>query len=212
CSARATRDQVTAYLYGTTRADRELRHDVAPEVAEAQQMAETIVPALLHGLEGTGDYVTNLKACLRAPYVDHRHMGIVVSAVAAYERMIGTRTRKDAEAQEKPPTRFAGTLGEKLTITGTVTRLRAIEGTFGYRPRPSMLIVVDAGETVAKMFTSATWAWDVEQGQTLTVTGVVKAHEDYQGTKQTVLTRPKAAFPPTDAAPNLDPTGEANTQ
>ncbi len=211
-SARSTRDQVSSYLYGTSKADRELRHDVAGEIADAEQMAQTIVPALLEGLQGNGDYVTNLKTCLRATHVDHRHLGIVVSAVAAYERMIGDRERKAAALQQKPPTRFAGTIGEKITITGTITRLRPIEGIYGYRPKPSMLIVVDAGETVAKTFTGASWAWDLEQGQTLTVTGTVKDHEDYQGSKQTVLTRPKASFLASEAPSTLDPTREADTK
>jgi hypothetical protein len=187
----STRSLVSSYLYGLSRADRELQHDVADQVAAASEMAKTIIPALLDGLDGTGDYVTNLKICLRAASVEQRHLGIVVSAVAAYERMIGDRTRKETEATSHRESQYAGTKGQKLTVTGTISRLMPIEGSFGYTPKTSMLVIVEAGTTVAKMFTTAAWAWDVEQGQEITVTGTVKEHEEYHDTKQTVLVRPK---------------------
>lgn len=187
----STRSLVSSYLYGTSRTDRELRQEVAPEIPAATETAKTIIPALLEGLDGGGDYVTNLKICLRATHVEHRHMGIVVSAVSAYERMTGEHARRQAEAEERANKRaaaeYTGALGEKVTVTGTVTRLVPIEGDYG----TSMLVVVEGGSTIAKMFTSAAWAWDVEQGDEVTLTGTVKAHEEYQGAKQTVLTRPK---------------------
>ncbi|MGO2933161.1 hypothetical protein [Microbacterium sp.] len=191
----ATRDLVSSYLYGKSRADRELRKEVAPEIATASDMAKTIIPALLEGLDGSGDYVTNLKTCLRAAHVEHRHLGIVVSAVAAYERMTGETARRKAEAEERARQRaesqYAGTVGEKIAVTGTVTRLVPIKGSYGYNPTTSMLVIVEGGTTVAKMFTAAAWAWEVEQGDEITVSATVKAHEDYQGIKQTALTRPK---------------------
>lgn len=187
----STRSLVASYLFGTSRADRELRHDVADQVAAAADTAKTIVPALLEGLDGTGDYVTNLKTCLRAAYVEPRHLGIVVSAVAAYERMIGERTRKESAERVQRESQYAGTKGEKLTVTGTITRLLPVEGSYGYSPKTSMLVILEQASAVVKIFTTAAWAWDVEQGDEITVTGTVKAHEEYHGTKQTVLVRPK---------------------
>ncbi len=40
--------------------------------------------------------------------------------------------------------------------------------------------------------TTSKWAWAVNRGDTLTVTGTVKDLTEYDGTKQTVLARPKA--------------------
>lgn len=188
---RSTRDLVSSYLYGTSRADRELRADVAGDVAEAAGMGATIIAALLDGLTDSGDYVTNLRACLRAASVSHRHLGITVSAVSAYERMIGNRVRRESTETIRRESAYAGELGEKLTITGTVTRLKPIEQHYGYTPTTSMLVIVESGTTVAKTFTAAAWAWDVEQGDEITITGTVKAHEEFNGTKETVLTRPK---------------------
>lgn len=190
----STREMVSAYLYGSTDADVVLRMEVAPEIAPAEDMAKVIIPALLQGLEGNGDYVTNLKALLRAAYVEDRHMGIVVSAVSAYERMIGKQVER--EARQEKVTEYAGTVGKKITFTGTVARLIPMENDYGYQTTSSMLVIVEDGAHVFKMFTSAGWAWEVEQGQEATITGAVKAHEEYRGEKQTVIVRPKKAQEP----------------
>lgn len=193
--SRSTRDLVSSYLYGTSRADRELRADVAADVAEAAGMGATIVTALLEGLTDAGDYVANLKVCLRAASVSHRHLGITVSTVAAYERMIGDRVQRQTAEKTRKESAYAGEIGQKLTITGTVTRLKPIEQNYGYTPTTSMLVIIESGTTVAKTFTAAAWAWDVAQGDEITITGTVKAHEEFNDTKETVLTRPKRIDP-----------------
>lgn len=187
-----TRGRVESYLYGNTKADRDLRSEVAADLDEkTTETARKIVTELLEGLDGASDYAANLKVCLRAGHVEPRHMGLVVSAVSAYERMTGDRLRKTSEEQEKRETCYAGTKGEKITVTGPITRLVPVETNYGYSPSTSMLVIVKDGTTVAKMFTAAAWAFDVEQGAEVTITGTVKDHEEYRGTKQTVLTRPK---------------------
>ena len=194
-SGRSTRDLVSSYLYGTSRADRELRGDVAADVAAAAGMGATIIAALLDGLTGADGYVANLKACLRAASVSHRHLGITVSAVAAYERMIGDRVQRQNVEKARKESAYAGEVEQKLTVTGTVTRLKPIMGHYGGRPTTSMLVVVESGTTVAKTFTSAAWAWEVAQGDEVTITGTVKAHEEYNGAKETIITRPKRIAP-----------------
>lgn len=191
----STRDQVASYLFGSTRGDRELQHEVAPHIPDAVDMARTIITALLEDLQGAGDYVTNLRVCLRAPHVEHRHFGIVVSAIAAYERMTGETERRKAEAeqraQQRARIRYAGSKGEKISVTGTITRLMPFSGSYGYTTKTSMLVIVEGSDVAAKMFTAASWAWDVNQGDQVTITGTVKDHEEYNGVQQTVLTRPK---------------------
>lgn len=190
-----TRDRVSGYLYGTSEADRAARRDLAPEVAAAAGMGQTIITALLEGLDGDSDYAVNLATCLRAAYVSPRHLGIVVSAVTAYERLTGEHARRKAEArqraQEAARSEYAGTIGEKITLTGTITRLLPVTNTFHGIEVATMLVIVQADTATAKMFTGAAWAWDVQQGDMVTITGTVKAHEDYHDVKQTVLTRPK---------------------
>ncbi|MCH6469876.1 hypothetical protein [Sinomonas terrae] len=188
----STRTLVSAYLFGNTPADVELRREAAaPEIPSASEKVKEIIHALLEGLEGDGDYVTNLKALLRARYTEGQHLGIVVSAVAAYERMVGDLVRKEVQAKAQAESEYAGTVGEKTEVTGKVARLQPVENTFGYTTTTSMLVIIEAGTTVAKMFTAAAWAFGIERGDEITVAGTVKAHEEYNGVKQTALARPK---------------------
>lgn len=88
--------------------------------------------------------------------------------------------------------RHAGTVGDRITITGTVvTALTTEPGQWG----SSRLIVIegtDADEGVtAKFFTSARWAWSVERDETITVIATVKTHTTRDGVPQTELARPK---------------------
>ena len=57
------------------------------------------------------------------------------------------------------------------------------------------MLIVDCGTAVAKMTTAAAWAYPLKVGDPVTITGTVKAHTEWNGIKQTVLTRPKKHDP-----------------
>lgn len=187
----ATAETVGNYLYGNLKVDEALRSDLASALPAAYEKAREIIPALLHGLDGAGDYATNLKTALRGLSVSTKHFGIVVSAVSAYERMIDAQIRKTVEAKKKAESSYAGTINEKITVTGTATRVRATASSWGYHESTSMLLIIEDGTTILKTFTKAAWAYDINEGDAMTVTATVKGHEEYNGSKQTVVKRPK---------------------
>lgn len=183
---------VTDYLYGTNKAAKKVREEISPEMPAAHEKASEIIPALLDGLTDNGDYATNLKTALRGISVSAKHLGIVASAVIAYERMNSTQIREKLDTDKsKPETAYIGAKGDKVTITGTVTKALAVDSTYGYYTETAILLIVEAGSTVLKTFTKAAWAFDIDQGDTITVTATVKKHADYKGIKQTVVNRPK---------------------
>lgn len=79
-------------------------------------------------------------------------------------------------------------IDERVTVHGTVAVLADVEGYYG----SSRLVVVetDAKQSVA-MFTTASWAYSVERGQLVTITGTVKSFGEYEGRAQTTLSKPK---------------------
>jgi hypothetical protein len=89
-------------------------------------------------------------------------------------------------ANERPV--HVGEIGQRITLTGTV-RTAARVNSFAPRSPDRALIVVDAGTAMVKIVTSAPWAYEVDRGDQITVAGTVKAHTEWRGTKQTVLTR-----------------------
>lgn len=95
------------------------------------------------------------------------------------------------ERTENNTSRFAGDIASKITVTGTVTLVKEIDGAYG----TSLLIVVtgtgDDADVTVKTFTTSKSAWDLETGDTVTVTATVKSHETYRDTAQTMVTRAK---------------------
>jgi len=87
--------------------------------------------------------------------------------------------------------RYVGNVDERITVSGSVSVAHYC-ATERYDRTSTMLIVVKtaAGATL-KMNTAAAWAFNVSVGDEITVSGIVKKHEENRYGKQTVLTRPK---------------------
>ena len=184
-----TRDLVRLALVGGRGADR-LRDQLAPHLADATARVPRLRDDLLTGLTGSSGYEANLVVVLRGAAVDARHLGLAVSAIPAHQRLQADRQRETARQDAAQTVDYAGRVGEKVTLSGVVRTAMRVEG-YTYRSPDQVMLVVDCGTAVAKMTTSAAWAYQVKVGDPLTVTGTVKAHTEWNGIKQTVLTRPK---------------------
>lgn len=202
-----TRDLVRLALTGGRGAD-QLREQLTPHLSDATARAAQIRSDLLAGLTGTSGYEANLVAVLRGDAVEAKHLGLAVSAIPAHQRLTADRARVASRQEAAQAVDHVGTVGEKVTLTGVVRTAMRVDG-YTYHSPASVLLVVDCGSAVAKMTTTAAWAYGVHVGDPLTVTGTVKAHTEWNGTKQTVVTRPKKVDPEpaqaslTDVAPRL---------
>lgn len=79
-------------------------------------------------------------------------------------------------------------VGDKVTFSGVVQVAAKVDGGFGAQ----MLVVVETAEAQQFKFVStAAWVWDIEAGQELTVSAVLKSLTEYNGTKQNVVKSPK---------------------
>lgn len=184
--ATPTRDVVRTVLTGGRGAN-DLVTAMAPHLPEAEQQAPGLIADLVQRLTGESGYEANLTAVLRGDWVTAKHLGLAVSAIPAWERH--TQPAPDHPDTPAPVVAHAGKIGDKITLTGMVRTALRVDGFTRHSP-DSVLLVLDAGTTIAKMTTAAQWAYDVRKGDTLTLTGTVKAHTEWRGTKQTVLVRP----------------------
>ena len=184
-----TRDLVRLALVGGRGAD-QLRDQLAPHLADATARAPQLCDDLLNGLTGSSGYEANLVSVLRGAAVDARHVGLAVSAIPAHQRLQADRQLEAVRQDAAQKVDYTGTVGEKVTLSGTVRTALRVDG-YTYRSPDQVMLVVDCGTAVAKMITSAAWAYQVKVGHPLTVTGTVKAHSEWNGIKQTVLSRPK---------------------
>lgn len=184
----ATRDLVSTVIHGG-RGSNELLDSIQPHLDEGHRMAPVIIDTLTTAFTDPTGYEANLAAIMKAGRVEPRHLGLAVSAVPAYLHI--TQPQATAEGKTgRDVVGYAGEVGEKVTLTGTIKQLFHVDGFTWHSPSRRMLIV-DCGTSVAKMITGASWAYDVERGYHITITGTVRKHEDWHGTPQTVIVRPK---------------------
>lgn len=178
-----TKDTVVTYLTGSPAKDAaELYETVGSPDYET---ADKIVSTLATDLTGDNDYVQNLRTVLAAEEIGFRQIGLTASAVVAYNRLVEAKVKAEAATESNE---YLGAKGEKITVTGTVTVSRIINGYYGDR----VLVVVQTEAGLVKTFTTAEWAWDVAVGQEVEISGTVKDLDEFRGERQTVLTRPKA--------------------
>lgn len=116
--------------------------------------------------------------------------GATPGQLAFVGRLLGELEAKVAEHAEREaakaarPNAWQAKVGERLTFTGTVRFTREWFNNFG---GVTTLLVLDTPGGAVKWFASR--GLNVRNGETVTLKGTVKAHDDYQGEKSTVVSR-----------------------
>ena len=95
-----------------------------------------------------------------------------------------TYKAREAEADSS----HIGTVGKRHVFTGTVKHVSSHEGFHGYYR--IVRFVDDAGNALTWFCTSDI---DIIPGETYSVTGTVKKHDNYKGQAQTIINRCKLA-------------------
>lgn len=128
------------------------------------------------------DYEHNCRIVVEGLSVDSRSAGIAASLVAFADRLLG----QEIERRKNAVSEHVGTVGKRETFTLSVERIVDIEGAYG---TTHLTMFRDEKGNSYKWFASSV---RLDVGSTYTVKATVKAHDVYNGTKQTTLTRCKA--------------------
>jgi hypothetical protein len=140
--------------------------------------------------ERYGDFVTSMANQAMIRGLSEAQTEAVATA------MVKIHAREVAAAEKVAASRHYGTVGDKVTVTGVATVVTRLEDHYRHNgPRKAMVVVTGTGEfegVVVKMIGTGATLYDVGRGDTVTVTGAVKGHDDFQGVRQTVLIRAKA--------------------
>lgn len=89
--------------------------------------------------------------------------------------------------------RHIGTVGEKITVTLTMKKIIQLEGMpFGGRPSVTYIHIMEDADRNVFVYKGTAAAFAIDKGETVTVTATVKEHGERNGTKQTIIQRPKA--------------------
>ncbi len=133
-------------------------------------------------VEATSDYLGNIKVIATNDYVGIRQFGLAASIVGVF--------KKNMEREMKNNTEFVndwfGEPKERLEMTIKVLNTFEKEGYYGLTTIVKM--VTDAGLRAVWFASGYT---DLEQGKTYKVKGTVKKHNEWKGSKETVVNRVK---------------------
>ena len=98
---------------------------------------------------------------------------------------------KKAELAPKTSSEYIGEIGQKLEVEAKLVGIYQYESHYTYYGELNTILKFEVNGNTLVWKTSS--YQDVEEGKTYKVKGTVKAHEEYRGDKQTVLTRCKIA-------------------
>ena len=151
----------------------------------AETAKATLALEYAKGLTGATDYEANLKLVCSQEFVTDKHLGILASAFSAYERYIGESLKKADWSTQKLLSTHVGIVKDKLTVTVTVDKVFTVETQYGNLH----INKLKDSEGNTLVWKTASTRFDI--GKTLTLKGTVKAHSEFNGEKQTELTRCK---------------------
>lgn len=136
-------------------------------------------------VNGQSDYLYNLGVACRQEVVDYRTVGIVASAVAAYQQHL----EKEEELNIRRAcntSQHVGTLKERQDFENVrVNRLRYFESEWGVR---TLVTFEDEAGNVLTWWASGEQD-NVKEGDLVSIRGTVTKHSEYKGVPQTELKR-----------------------
>jgi hypothetical protein len=131
------------------------------------------------------DYLWNVRTLAHANSIGFRNLGLAASILQTWRRETGQLPDADLNGKTRPPSEWQGVVGQRAEFTLTVIHVAEYDTQFGLMH----LTVADdpAGNTF--VWRSGNTLGDV--GETVRVKASVKAHDEFRGRKQTVITRAK---------------------
>lgn len=131
----------------------------------------------------TTDYIYNLRTIAENP-VTSKGFGILVSGIVAYDRAMEIKVKRAHERKSLAGSVFMGQAKDKVEFVGEVSIVRGLASDWGVT---TMIKFITDDGNAATWFASG--EKDIARGARVSVRGTVKKLEEYEGVKQTVLTR-----------------------
>lgn len=168
-----------------------------PDSEEAIQFAKDAINWIRNLEDTSNQYLYNLKTVCSEDYIAGKDLGILVSLVPTYMREIEQEVKKAERAKAHEADKvseYQGKEGDKLEFkVNTITCVYSSENQYGYT---YMYKITDESGNV--------YMWSTSNGLDLdkvaSIKGTVKNHQEYNGVKQTWITRCKITEKPADEA------------
>jgi hypothetical protein len=177
-SAGATVDHVINYLSPSSADEVNFRNNNAPSVLDTTTAQQTI--KWISEQSTASDYIDTLTKCVKAGVVTHKRFGVVCSAPAVFMKTLADNSKPTSNE-------WIGTIKDRMKyLAGTVKRVRYAEGAYG---TTTIVTITNCSGDELVWFASS--ALEIEVGEEWFFDATIKAHKEFNGIKQTVLTRVK---------------------
>jgi hypothetical protein len=180
--------------YGKTDKGRPLFEEINEEdhqrATAALDWALEHLGAKVHQSQDASDFDRNMYVAANGDTIPKKGLGILAYVPVAYARFQEReieRAQKDKQQAENP-SEYVGKEKERLELTLKVTHIFENAGDWG---TTWITVMRDENNNAFKWFGS----YELERGATYVGKWTVKRHEEYKGTKQTVLNRPSGLKP-----------------
>jgi hypothetical protein len=178
-----SRDARIAKKEGERQAVVQARH----EARERFEREHPEVSARLRGITSDRGFLAAMREALEVSgTLTEKQLAATVKALA------DQAAREAVQAERSLLGRFLGEEGDKVTVSGTIESLVEIEGQYG---TSRLVVLVTDQQVTVKTFSTARWVWEVEKGQSITLSGTIKKNETYKDVPASVLTRCKLIEP-----------------
>lgn len=147
---------------------------------KAKEMAAGTI-AWLSSLEPKNNFEHNMKVLAGLDFITRKDIGIAAFAVQAYTQDL----IKKYEKTEKVASEYVGVVGEKIDVKVLVKKHIVLESMYGYT---HLYIMNDENGNDIKWFSSRKV---MDEAKSYGLVGRVTKQEEYQGSKQTIVTRAK---------------------
>lgn len=198
---RSTSERVTDYYY-VERAISKVRETLKAEMNEvgfdpdSEYAIETTKAALewIRNIDAeelkSNEYIRNLHVICSDNFTDWRSLGILVSLTTAYDRHLGKiaayQKKENAHKAEVEASAYVGEIGDRFKVDVTsFACLSSWENAYGM----TFLYKFTDAENHTFIWYASNPVEDVDHVSS--VKGTVKTHSEFNGVKQTVLTRCK---------------------
>jgi len=158
---------------------------VAPTSADYEKVEGVF--SWVDSLDRRNQFFNNIHAAVKNPAVE-RTAGLLVAAALSFLKHLERLEEEKLNALN--PSKHVGSIGQRNDFENLRVKInRKLENDSDFT---SYLVKLEDGDgNQLVTFTSASWVYEVEEGDLLKGRGTVKDHSTYRGVAQTVLSRCK---------------------
>jgi len=193
------RSKTTAFEYGGNSTANDALHEMFPPLnykpeykpsEESKELAKKALEWIKFEAEIKEDnqYMYNLNLLCSQEYMKYKTIGIVASLIVTYQKAMEYEIKRRIREEQKKQiiNEYLGNIKDKITQPVTVLLKRYCDGIYS-----STLYKFVTDEGYILIWFASGINEQLDQGDTAVITGTIKDHQDYQGNKQTIITRCK---------------------